>query len=146
MGRVDPQGSVVMELRADTELVTLAGGESQITGTEARSDGRTVVVQYLASSVWPLGSPRSPLREFRYAIRCKVPKGRDADIVAKAMAERVSVVVHNLGWRTRTFQDDTMLSMAQSQEESTVGVVVDPQTGDPTVTVLASYITAARAA
>lgn len=148
MSRVDPTGDLVIEIRSNSEIVAGVGGNAKnIDGGEARGNPPNVTVNRLASSPYPFGpgSGRIGLHEVRYAIRCTVPKGPEADIEVMHLADSVAEFLHNRGWRTRILSGGAHHSIANSREDQTGPVIPDPDTGDATVTVLATLRAVAQA-
>lgn len=150
MGVVSPHGTVVVELRADDDLMayleSLGGSAEHITGGEARRPPPNIVVRDLGSNPWPPNARRlTPLREERYALHCTAAKGRNGDIEAAMLARLAAASLHGKGWRTRILGNGDHVSIALSMEEATGPVHNDPDSGDPVATVLATFKAVAQA-
>lgn len=150
MTPIDPHGTVVVELRENAELMSvlsaLGGDENHITGGEARRPTPNIVVASLGGVPWPPNARRlTPLREERYAVHCTASKGPNGDIEASRLARYVAAAFHGRGWRTRVLGSGEHVSIALSMEEATGPAHNAPDSGDPMVTVLATFKAVAQA-
>jgi len=146
----DPHGTVVVELRDDPGLAAvlsaLGADSSHITGGEARRPTPNIVVRSLGSNPWPIAASRlTPLREEQYAVHCTATKSPSGDIEAKRLAAYAAAALHGRGWRTRVLGSGEHVSIALSMEASTGPVHIEPDSSDPTVTVLVTLKAVAQA-
>lgn len=150
---IDPTGSVIVEMRADADilaaLAAMTGGSSDPTRVTGRRNAKAppaIIVERMPSSLMPFGpgSGRLGVRSVSYAIKCVAKRTANGDVEAMHLGDVVAHFLHLRGPRTRV-TGGSKVGIYISRVGPVTQVLEDPDTGDPYTVVNASLEAAAQA-